>query len=146
MIAPHLLAFADFQLDPASGDLYGPSGLIRLPPKVLALLGYLATHPNRLVSKRELLDVVWPDVFVTDSVLKVAVRQVRQALGDDAHSPRFVETAHRRGYRFIAPVRHVPTTTTGQDLPVSCVVVIAPWVAMPLLLSTSDVGGAEGVE
>jgi pimeloyl-ACP methyl ester carboxylesterase/DNA-binding winged helix-turn-helix (wHTH) protein len=108
MTSEHRLAFGPFQFDPATSDLRGTSGLVPLTPKALALLGYLATHPGRLVSKRELLDALWPDVFVTDGVLKGCVREIRHALGDDAHAPSFVETAHRRGYRFIAPVREVP--------------------------------------
>ena len=100
-------AFGHFQFDPSTGDLHGPSGLVPLSPKALALLGYLVLHPARLVSKDELLDALWPDVFVTDGVLKVCVREIRRALGDDARVPRFIETAHRRGYRFIAPFRDV---------------------------------------
>ena len=65
---------------------------------------YLATRPGRLVPKQELLDAVWPGVFVGDAVLKVAIREIRKALGDDSQHPRFIETAHRRGYRFIAAV------------------------------------------
>jgi pimeloyl-ACP methyl ester carboxylesterase len=77
---------------------------VPLPPKVYALLHYLASHPGRLVDKRELLEALWPDVFVGDAVLKTAVRDLRKALGDDPRAPRFIETRHRRGYRFIAPV------------------------------------------
>ena len=47
---------------------------------------------------------MWPGVFVGDGALKVCIREIRRALGDDAQAPRFIETAHRRGYRFIAPV------------------------------------------
>ena len=56
------------------------------------------------MTKRELLDALWPDVFVADGALKVCIREIRRALDDDAPAPRFIETAHRRGYRFIAPV------------------------------------------
>jgi pimeloyl-ACP methyl ester carboxylesterase len=98
------ITFGDFQFDPTTRDLHGSSGLIALTPKALELLGYLSSRPGRLVTKRELLDNLWPDVFVTDGVLKVCVREIRRALGDDARTPRFIETAHRRGYRFIAPV------------------------------------------
>src|SRR5262245_29071797 len=107
MIGEHRLAFGPYELNPATGDLISESGLVPLTPKALALLGYLASHPGRLITKNELLDTLWPDVFVTDGVLKVCVREIRRALGDDAHAPRFIETAHRRGYRFIAPVRDV---------------------------------------
>jgi predicted ATPase len=65
------------------------------------VLGYVVEHPGQLITKEELLNAVWPDTFVGDAVLKVTVRQIREALGDDPKSPRFIETAHRRGYRFI---------------------------------------------
>ena len=56
---------------------------------------------GRLVTKDQLLAAVWPDTAVTDTVLKVCVREIRDALGDDPDAPRFVETAHRLGYRFV---------------------------------------------
>ena len=105
VVAERGLAFDRFQLDPHSGELRGPSGPIPLTPKALALLQYLAARPGKLVTKRELLEVLWPNVFVADGALKVCIRQIRRALDDDAQVPRFIETAHRRGYRFIAPVR-----------------------------------------
>ena len=108
-----LLTFHDFELDATGADLRGPSGPVALTPKALAVLAYLAAHPGQLVSKRELLDAVWPGVFVADGVLKVCVREIRRALGDDVKAPRFIETAHRRGYRFVAPV----TAVSGGERP-----------------------------
>jgi pimeloyl-ACP methyl ester carboxylesterase/DNA-binding winged helix-turn-helix (wHTH) protein len=99
-----LLTFDRFHLDPESGDLDGPSGRVPLTPKALAVLQYLASRPGRLVSKTELLETLWPNVFVTDSSIKVCIQEIRRALDDDAKAPRIIETAHRRGYRFIAPV------------------------------------------
>ena len=104
----HRLAFEEFELDPAAGRLLGRAGPVALTPKSLALLEYLAARPGRLITKQELLDAIWPGVYVADGALKVCVREIRRALDDDARAPRFVETAHRRGYRFIAPVRRVP--------------------------------------
>src|SRR5262249_283971 len=104
MASDTLLTFDRFRLDPNSGQLYGDSRPIPLAPKALSLLEYLAERPGRLVKKSELLDAVWPGVFVGDSALKVCIRDIRRALGDDAHAPRFIATAHRRGYRFIAEV------------------------------------------
>src|SRR5215475_13056230 len=98
------LTFGRFRLDPTSGQLYSDSRPIPLAPKALSLLEYLAERPGRLVKKSELLDAVWPGVFVADGALKVCIREIRRALGDDAQAPRFIETAHRRGYRFIADV------------------------------------------
>jgi DNA-binding winged helix-turn-helix (wHTH) protein len=101
------LAFDRFVLDPAAGQLYGGTKAVPLTPKAYALLEYLATNAGRLAGKRELLDALWRHQSVTDGVLKVCVRELRRALDDDARAPRVIETAHRRGYRFIAPVEAV---------------------------------------
>ena len=102
------LTFEEFELDPSAGRLIGRSGPVALTPKSLSLLEYLAARSGRLITKQELLDAIWPGVYVADGALKVCVREIRRALDDDAQAPRFVETAHRRGYRFIAAVRRVP--------------------------------------
>ncbi len=74
---------------------------VELTPKAYALLVALTRTPGRLVSKQELLNEVWPGVVVGEAVLKVVVNEIRNALDDDAKSPRFVATEHRRGYRFV---------------------------------------------
>src|SRR5262245_17119298 len=99
-----LLLFGDYRLDPVSGHLYRHDNVVALTPKAFALLHHLAGHAGRLVSKGELMSAIWPDVFVGDAVLKSSIRELRKALGDDSQQPRYIETAHRRGYRFIAPV------------------------------------------
>lgn len=68
------------------------------------MLDYIVERPGQLITKEELLNAVWPDTFVSDAVLKVTIRQLREAMGDDPKSPRFIETAHRRGYRFIGQI------------------------------------------
>jgi len=68
------------------------------------VIDYLLRRPGQLVTKEELLNAVWPGTFIGEGVLKVAIRQIREALGDDSTSPRFIETAHRRGYRFIGSI------------------------------------------
>ena len=75
-----------------------------LTPKAFSVLHHLARHAGRLVTKEEFLDVVWPGVFVGDAALKVCIREIRKALGDDPQTPTYIQTAHRRGYRFVAPV------------------------------------------
>src|SRR5262245_40775757 len=99
-----ILTFGEFRLDPVAGHLFRGTEIGPLAPKALALLRFLAAQSGRLVSKQELLTAVWPGVFVGDAVLKSTIREVRKALADDSSEPRFIETAHRRGYRFIAPV------------------------------------------
>src|SRR5262245_18103890 len=73
---------------------------VELEPKALDALLYLIDNRDRLVTKVELLDIVWKDTFVTPNVLTRAVALIRNALGDDADEPRMIETAAKRGYRF----------------------------------------------
>ena len=103
-LGAQVLTFAEFRLDPERGQLLRGATPVALTPKAFALLEYLATRAGRLVSKQELLDAIWPNVFVGEAVLKGTIRDVRRALGDDSHAPQFIQTAHRRGYRFVAPV------------------------------------------
>jgi DNA-binding winged helix-turn-helix (wHTH) protein/predicted ATPase len=95
------IRFGAFRLDLASGVLRDGGTPVALQPRPLAVLRYLAERPGRVVSGDELLREVWPGTAVTRGVLKVAVRAIREALGDDAARPCFVETVGRRGYRFL---------------------------------------------
>jgi DNA-binding winged helix-turn-helix (wHTH) protein/pSer/pThr/pTyr-binding forkhead associated (FHA) protein len=99
------LYFDSFHLPHNVDLLYNGEEVVPLEPRAVQVLRYLAQNHERVVPKEELLDTIWPDVFTTDGVLKRAISQVRRALGDDADEARFIETYHRRGYRFIAPVR-----------------------------------------
>ena len=96
--------FHPFALDRVNLCLWKDSDAIRLRPKAFGVLDQLVSRAGELVSKEDLINAVWQDTFVGDAVLKVAIRQIREALSDDPRSPRFIETAHRRGYRFIAEI------------------------------------------
>src|SRR5882724_11591583 len=96
------IAFGTFRLDLINECLWQEQRAIGLRPKAFAVLRLLIEHPNSLVTKQQVLDTVWPGTFVGDAVLKDNIRQLRDALCDDAASPTYIETAHRRGYRFIA--------------------------------------------
>src|SRR5262245_15820674 len=95
------LRFGDFELDEGNALLTRAGAPIALPPKAFTLLCVLARQPGRLADKNALLDAVWGHRFVSESVLKSTVSQVRAALADDAGEPRYIETVSRRGYRFI---------------------------------------------
>src|SRR6185295_16294410 len=103
-----------FALDLANECLWRGPRAIKLRPKCFAVLRHLVDRPGQLVTKDELLTAVWPETFVGEGVLKVAIRQLRNALDDDSKSPRFIETAHRRGYRFIGQVAE-DTQTAASD-------------------------------
>jgi DNA-binding winged helix-turn-helix (wHTH) protein len=98
------IVFDPFCLDLANEQLWRGSQEIKLRTKAFAVLDHLLGHPGQLVTKDDLLNAVWPETFVGEAVLKVTIRQIREALGDDPKSPRFIETAHRRGYRFIGRI------------------------------------------
>jgi DNA-binding winged helix-turn-helix (wHTH) protein/tetratricopeptide (TPR) repeat protein len=98
------LWFGPFRFDALDKRVWRGPSAVPLTPKAFDVLHVLVRHPGRLVTKHQLLDDVWPGVHVGDAVLKVCVREIRRALGDAAHTPRFVETVHGRGYRFIAPL------------------------------------------
>jgi DNA-binding winged helix-turn-helix (wHTH) protein len=98
------LLFGSCVLDRPSARLWRAGRNVPLTPKAYAVLVYLAEHAGRLVTKQELLDAAWTDVFVGDAALKVCIPEIRKALDDDAQRPQYIETAHRRGYRFIADV------------------------------------------
>ena len=100
--------FPPFRLDPVNQCLWRRDGAaeqrILLAPRAFAVLRYLVEHPGRLVAHNELLETLWPKTFVQPEVLKSHISEIRAALGDDARTPRFIETMSRRGYRFIAAV------------------------------------------
>jgi DNA-binding winged helix-turn-helix (wHTH) protein/predicted ATPase len=98
------IVFDRFSLDLVNECLWRDSEEIKIRPKAFAVLNYLLNRSGQLVTKEELLNAVWPETFVGDAVLKVTVRQLREALDDDPKSPRFIETSHRRGYRFIGEI------------------------------------------
>src|SRR5262249_16569596 len=97
-------SFPPFRLDSGKGQLRNEKSEIRLRGKTFAVLSYLVERPGALVTKSALLDAVWPDVSVSDSMPATSVCELRKALGDDPRHPRFIETVQGRGYRFIAPV------------------------------------------
>ena len=103
------LHFGRFELDEPEARLTCAGEPVALPPKPFAVLCALARKPGRLVTKSDLLDAVWGHQFVSESVLKTTISDVRAALHDDAKQPRYVETISRRGYRFIASTTETPS-------------------------------------
>lgn len=105
--------FAPFRLDPVSQQLWHGEHLVPLRPKLFAVLHRLVEHAGRLVTREELRAAAWPRAVVSESVLRGTIRELRDALGDDATAARFIETLPHRGYRFIAPVttRRPPRAT-----------------------------------
>ena len=103
---PDVLRFAAFELDARSGQLRKDGELVKLSPQPVKLLALLASHNRQLVTRDEIRRQLWPDgTFVDfDQGLNFCIRQIREALSDDATAPQFIETLPRRGYRFLVPL------------------------------------------
>src|SRR5579864_6602044 len=104
MSAPERYEFGEFTLDAAERRLYKGSQAIPLEPKAHDVLLALVRRAGRLVAKRELLEVVWPESFVEEGILAVYISGLRKALGNGEGSRRFIETVSRSGYRFVSAV------------------------------------------
>jgi TolB-like protein/DNA-binding winged helix-turn-helix (wHTH) protein/Flp pilus assembly protein TadD len=97
--------FGVFEADPRSGELTKNGRRVRLQEQPFQLLAALLDRPGEVVTREELQTILWPQTIVDyDHGLNKAVSKIREALGDSAESPRFVETVARRGYRFLADV------------------------------------------
>ena len=97
--------FGPFELDLATVELRDGGQIRKLEPQVFALLALLVENRERLVSKDEIIDKVWDGRVVSDAAVASRVKSVRQALGDDGKSQRFIRTIHGQGYRFVANAR-----------------------------------------
>src|SRR5690242_1491672 len=121
MPAPHpqlagkLFRFGVFEADLACGELRKNGARVRLQEQPFQLLALLLQNPRLVITRTELREKLWPsDTFVDfDHSLNTAINKLREALGDSASSPRFVETVARRGYRFMAPVEVLEATVPG---------------------------------
>jgi len=106
---------ADFRLagwlvQPSLNRLSCDDQVVQLEPKLMDVLVYLAENAGQVMSKIDITDAVWTDVFITESVITRSIAGLRRAFGDDVKSPRFIETISKRGYRLIAQVERVSAT------------------------------------
>lgn len=111
--------FAVYEADQASGELRKSGVRIRLPDQACQVLDALLARPGEIVTREELRQRLWPaDTFVDfDHGLNTVINKLREALGDSAGNPRFIETLARRGYRFVAPVQVSERTPMIQSTP-----------------------------
>jgi TolB-like protein len=106
-MSERVLTFGRYRLEPQGGLMSG-SRNVHLTPKALALLSYMADRPGEVVTKDQLFSAVWPEVNVGDAALVTCIQELRHALKDDARRPRYIETVHRRGYRFVGKMTEAP--------------------------------------
>jgi DNA-binding winged helix-turn-helix (wHTH) protein/predicted ATPase len=104
MLPARYFVFGPFRLDVFDERLWMQNRSVRLGHKALTVLTRLIVAHGQLVSKDDLFEAGWRGTAVSDAVLTTVMRELRKALGDEARRPRFIETVHGRGYRFVAPV------------------------------------------
>ncbi len=107
------ISFGGYRFDLHSGQLWSGSDELRITPKASAVLRILVANAGKPVSKEELFASVWKDTIVSDDALTSCIQELRKALGDDPKEPRFIETRHRRGYRFVASVSDQTQTASS---------------------------------
>ena len=96
--------FGPFMLDTSTREIRREDEIIHVSPKCFDLLRFLIEAAPRVVSKRQILDAIWPGTYVSDGTLAATVTELRGALDDDAKHPEFIRTVHRVGYAFCAPL------------------------------------------
>jgi len=119
MLSVQQVSFAHFRLDLANEQLWRGNQPIPLRRQTFAVLRYLVEHAGQVVSKAVLLDALWPGVYVTDMAPMICIRELRKTLSDDARVPQFIETVHRRGYRFLPAVTTQPVPSSKFQAPSS---------------------------
>jgi len=117
------ISFGDYCFDIDSGRLWSGSDEVRITPKASAVLRMLVMQAGEPVSKEELFAAIWKDTAVSDDALTSCIQELRRAFADDAKQPRYIETRHRRGYRFVATLSAKseataqPTATVSASAP-----------------------------
>jgi DNA-binding winged helix-turn-helix (wHTH) protein len=113
---------AGWLVQPSLNRLTSDDRVVQIEPKLMDVLVFLAENAGQVVSKNDITDAVWPDLFITESVITRSIAGLRRAFGDDAKDPRFIETISKRGYRLIAEVErtksaHGPSTPRSHPQP-----------------------------
>ena len=118
---PRLFHFDGFALDVSSGELRLGETRLELQPQPFKVLALLVARSGRIVPREEIRQQLWSTGTFVDfeGGLNFCVRQIRKALGEDARKPRYIETLHRRGYRFIAPVSRIDQAPSRFNVPVA---------------------------
>src|SRR5882724_5545743 len=131
------LNFGRYRLEPRVGLMCGERE-VHLTPKALALLSFMADRAGEVVTKEELFGAVWPEVTVGDAALVTCIQELRKALGDDARRPRYIETLHRRGYRFIGKLAAATLPAGTGGLPPALALPDRPSIAVLPFDNMSD--------
>ncbi|PYQ41573.1 MAG: hypothetical protein DMF77_15410 [Acidobacteria bacterium] len=135
---PLYCAFGAFRLEAAEKVLYESDRPVPLTPKAVETLLALVARHGRLVTKEELLRIVWPDTFVEENNLAQNISLLRRVLGEGAGGRRLIETVPRRGYRFVGPVEERPGRLAEETAAEARSAAVAPDIAAIAVLPFAD--------
>lgn len=121
----HQVSFGPFRFDPVNRVLIREGKELFLPPRVLGVLECLLDHAGAIVSKQTLIEAAWKDACVSDASVAEAISTLRETLGDHPQRPTCIQTVHRRGYRFVAPIvtllpSHARSAPAMSEPPATC--------------------------
>jgi DNA-binding winged helix-turn-helix (wHTH) protein len=123
--APSELTLDEWRVQPSLNRLTRGDVTVRIEPKLMDVLLFLARHAGQVVSKDAIADAVWPNLFISESVITRAIAGLRRALDDDPRAPRFIETIAKRGYRLLTPAAAVSSGSVSLDSPPAPVVAVS---------------------
>jgi len=103
------------RIEPENQRAWCGERLLDLTPKAFAILRHFVEHPERLLTKDDLFAAVWGDTVVSEAALTSCIRDLRRALADTSRAPRYIETVHRRGFRFIGPIGPARRVATARS-------------------------------
>ena len=118
--------FGRFRVDLDAYRLWRDDQLLSVTPKAFDTLTVLIANRDRVVSKDELMGLIWPESFVSEDSLTQSVSVLRRMLGDDPSQPQFIATSARHGYRFIAPVQEIPSLSPAALVSIPTTGPVAP--------------------
>jgi len=127
------ISFGNFRFDTDSGRLWSGADEVRITPKASAVLRMLVMQAGEPVAKEELFSAIWKDTAVSDDALTSCIQELRRAFADDARQPRYIETRHRRGYRFVAALSTYSETTAQSTVAASTSPVISSIAVLPFM-------------
>jgi predicted ATPase/DNA-binding winged helix-turn-helix (wHTH) protein len=141
-----IFAFGHYELDTRVYELrHALGGPRRLEPQVFDVLAYLVQHRDRVVSKEELLEKLWPDRFVSETTLTSRLKEARKAVGDTGKDQTVIRTHHGRGYRFVAPVEERTSSIASLVGCVSAEHVLQSTPGLPLSATVASLTGTSAV-
>jgi TolB-like protein len=129
----YYVSFGHFRFEPLTARLWQAEREIKLTRRAASVLGRLVNRAGHPVSKQELFTSVWGKTVVSDDALTTCIQELRKALGDDAKQPRYIETRHRSGYLFVAPVAQSALARTDgpmTPIPVATTIAVLPFTDM----------------